>query len=156
MPIGTHEGSNRFTSRMESHSFACGSPTATAFVSMTVISRVFPLCLCQNRLTIHGRVGTWIPLCFTDLCVYPFWQYQTGLRFFVCLCLAICCSRWNLSSPTSDQTCIPCIGNRVLTTAPPSKRLVYLYSKCWNQVAWSLQLCSFLKMFWLFCICCLC
>ena len=72
------------------------------------------------------------------------------------LCLAMPCRRRSLSSPTRDQTCIPHIGSRVLTTGPPRKSLVYFYSKCWNQVVWFFQLCSFLKMFWLFCILCLC
>ena len=28
---------------------------------------------------------------------------------------------WDLSSPTKDRTCIPCIGSEVLTTGPPGK-----------------------------------
>ena len=34
---------------------------------------------------------------------------------------------WDLSSLTRDQTCTPCIGNRVLTTGLPGNLLYYRF-----------------------------
>ena len=56
-----------------------------------------------------------------------FIEFVTILLLFYILVFGSC-SMWDLSFPTSDQTCTPCIGRGVLATGPPGKSLLCFYT----------------------------
>ena len=78
--------------------------------------------LCFSLAALGPGCGTWTPLsllqCRASYCG-------------VAACLAVACSQqlgctqlvdlWHLDSLTRDQTWVPCIGSRFLTTGPPGK-----------------------------------
>ena len=53
---------------------------------------------------------------------------QIFLKNYLCVFnfLATPYGMWDLSSPTRDRTCMPCTGNRILTTGLPGKSPLFL------------------------------
>ena len=66
-------------------------------------------------------------------------QMNPAWSFFIFL--AVPWAMWDLSSPTRDRMCVPCIGSAVLTTGPPGKSsgLMFLKNQSFQE---KFQLCK--------------